>query len=146
MKKIIVISLILVLALSMNVAADGERMKRDTHQPDFRMGVGYIAIPDQSGILLEGTVGFTPQFDVFVGLVPFGDNGDGFIFKSVGADYKFNTDSDSGFRPGLGVVAVYGEGFSPTASINISDPEKDQLSFTLRGGYNVFSGSVQFKF
>ena len=143
MKKIIVISLILVLALSMNVAASEKRVKKDVHEPGFRIGVGYIAIPDQSGILLEGTGSLTPQMDVFLGLVPFGD---GFVFKSFGADYKFNTDSDSGFKPGVGVIAVYDEGFSPTVSLNLSDPENDQLSFTLRGGYNVFSGSVQFKY
>lgn len=143
MRKVMVIVLVLLMVCSVSAMAN-EKSDLSDFDPNFRMGIGYITIPNASGILLEGTFALSPETDFFFGMTPLEE--EGFIVKAAGMDYKFNTREDSGFRPGVGIIIVANEGFSPTANINISDPEKDELSFTLRGGYNVFSGSVQVSF
>lgn len=132
--------LVLLVVCSVNVMAN----EKTDFDPNFRVGIGYITIPNASGILLEGTFALSPETDFFFGMTPLEE--EGFIVKAAGMDYKFKTKENNGFRPGIGIIVVADEGFSPTASVNISDPKNDELSFTLRGGYNVFSGSVQFKF
>lgn len=141
MKKIMIISFILVLVLSMSVAAEEEV---EYFEPNFRVGAGYIVIPNASGFLIEGTFALSPQTDFFFGMVPLED--DGVIFKAGGMDYKFRVEEEDGIEPGIGIIVVANEGFSPTVSINLSDPENEELNFVFRGGYNVFSGSVQFSF
>ena len=150
MKKLMIISVVLALVLiaSPVMGEDLADIEMKENNPDFSIGVGYIAIPDASGILLEGTVEFNERFHGFFGLTP--SNGDGFFVKSLGADYKFINESNPELRPGVGVIAVIGEGFSPTASISIvSVPEEvgePKINITARGGVNVISGSIGIRF
>ena len=149
MKKLMIISVVLALVLIASPVM-GEDFEADiemnSQSPAFSVGVGYIAIPDASGILLEGTVEFNERFHGFFGLTPF--NGDGFFVKSLGADYKFINESNPELRPGVGVIAVIGEGFSPTASISIVSEEvgEPKINITARGGVNVISGSIGMRF
>ena len=144
MKKILIVALVAFLfTFSGNVVEANEvEVEMELHEPQFSLGLGYIAIPGKSGTLMEGTIAFTPEFHVFAGLVP-GDSG--IKIASVGTDYRFSIENES-LKPGLGAIFVGGEGFSPTASLTLQDPEEDQISFTIRGGYNVVSGSVAINF
>ena len=148
MKRLIMILsvvLTLVLVASPVMGEDLADIEMKENNPAFSIGVGYIAIPDASGILLEGTVEFTEEFHGFFGLTPFND---GFFFKSLGADYKFSIEESPEIRPGIGVIAVIGEGFSPTASISIVSEEvgEPKINITARGGVNVISGSIGIRF
>ena len=150
MKKIIVVIVVLALMLlTVAQVAFGQEpdIELSSQSPAFSVGVGYIAIPNGSGILLEGTVEFTEQFHGFFGLTPFND---GFFIRAGGVDYKFLNESNPELRPGLGAIFVVGEGFSPTASLSIvSVPEEvgePRINITARGGVNVISGSIGIRF
>ena len=149
MKKLMIISVVLALVLiaSPVMGEDLADIEMNSQSPAFSVGVGYIAIPNGSGILLEGTVEFTEQFHGFFGLTPFND---GFFIRAGGFDYKFLNQSNPELRPGVGVIAVIGEGFSPTASLSVvSIPEKSgepKINITARGGVNVVSGSIGIRF
>ena len=151
MKKIIVIIVVLALMLlTVAQVAFGQEpdIEMSSTSPAFSVGIGYIAIPNASGILIEGTVEFTEEFHMFMGLTPI--NNDGLFFKSFGADYKFSIEDNPEIRPGIGVIGVFGEGFSPTASLSIvSVPEEvgePKINITARGGVNVISGSIGIRF
>ena len=148
MKKIIVIIVVLALMLlTVAQVAFGQEpdIEMNSQSPAFSVGVGYIAIPGGSGILLEGTVEFTEQFHGFFGLTPFND---GFFIRAGGFDYKFLNQSNPEIRPGLGAIFVVGEGFSPTASLSIVSEEvgEPKINITARGGVNVISGSIGMRF
>ena len=147
MKKILVVVLMISFVFVVGNSVEANEVEKEVEMTglELSVGAGFIAIPEQSGALIEGTFHLSPSFDIFVGVTPFND---GAIFKSVGADYKFDLADQPELKPGLGVIAVVGEGFSPTVSISIINEEPDgpKVTLTGRGGINVISASAGIRF
>ncbi len=142
MKRLFIVVLVVIMVSGVGMMATAQTVEDD--YPRFSLGVGYVAIPEMSGVLVEGYLRANRDVDLFFGLVPF--DSQGLIIRSVGADYKFTIQEYPELRPGIGVIGVIGEGFSPTVSLTFQDLESPEIGFILRGGYNVVSVSAMFNF